>query len=502
MKTHERLKAFDLFGLVLFAFAACTLGTPVTSLAQEKARLEALAGQKNHDQFIVKYRDGAVELRDSAAANRSAAEVAGKLRGTLGQSFSLQRVRAAANGSQVLKSGKNLDRVEAALLMRLLASNPDVEYVEPDREAHALSVPNDTDFSLQWYMTEWVGGNDAAYAWDYSTGDPNILIAVLDSGITNHSDLNSKKVGGYDFVTDTSRSKDGNGRDPDPADPGTFSPAIMDDPCVGDFPCSNLSPSDWHGTVVAGIAAAATNNSSGIAGVGYNARFVPIRVLGRGGSGHLSDVADAIRWASGAAVAGVPANPYPAKIINLSLGWETFDACSPTLQSAIDTAYSNGATVIAAAGNSNSSSLIQPAKCNNVISVAATNRAGNRAYYSSYASWITISAPGGVGTAADGIYSTSNTGTQGPAAQTYKYGEGSSMSAPQVAGVVALIQKRALDLCGSQLAPDTIRSILINAAAHCAAPPPANQQIGAGIVSASGAFFEVAKICDVMIPPH
>lgn len=500
MKTHECPKVFTGFGLVLFT--ACTLSISATSLAREKARVEALAGQRNHDQFIVKYRDGAIEARDSAAASRSVAEVTSRLIGMFGQSFSIRHIRATADSSHVLKSNKNLDRVEAALLMRQLALNPDVEYVEPDREAHALAVPNDTNFSLQWYLTEWVGGNDAAYAWDVTTSDPSIMIAVLDSGVTNHTDLNSKKLGGYDFVTDTTRSKDGDGRDPDPSDPGTFSPAIMDDPCVGDSPCSNLSPSDWHGTVVAGIAAAATNNSSGIAGVGYNARFVPIRVLGRGGSGHLSDIADAIKWASGAVVVGVPANPYPAKIINLSLGWETFDACSPTLQSAIDTAYNNGATVIAAAGNTNSNSLIQPAKCNNVISVAATDRAGNRAYYSSHASWITLSAPGGVGTGADGIYSASNTGTQGPVAQTYKYGEGTSMSAPQVAGVVALVQKRALELCGYQFGPSTIRSVLINSAAPFATTPPANQQIGAGIVSATGALFEVGQICDYMIPPN
>lgn len=472
-------------GSVFFA-TATLLGTMLPAYAQEKARVQSLLGQEQHEQFIVKYRDGVVASRGQYSVDSSVKDVATRLRGTLGSTFTLQRARTTADPVQVLRSSKKLDRIEAALLIRQLALDPSVEYVEPDREAHALAIPNDASYALQWYLSEPAGGISAPLAWDRSTSGPNVIVAIIDSGIASHSDLNTKKIGGYDFITDTIVAKDGDGRDADPADPGTFKPTPPGYTCIGDFECNALSPSDWHGTLVAGIAAATTNNAAGISGVGYNARFVPIRVLGRGGSGSLSDIADAIKWAAGGAVTGVPVNPYPARIINLSLGWETFDACSPTLQSAIDFANTNGAVVIAAAGNSNTLSLYQPAKCANVISVAATVRSGNRATYSSYASWITLAAPGGE-YGADGIYSASNTGLQGPSTETYAYASGTSMSAPQVAGVVALMETEAARLCSRAWTPAEIKAKLISTARPF--PSTQSQPIGAGILDASAAVF-------------
>ena len=195
--------------------------------------------------------------------------------------------------------------------MRQIAADPNVEYVEVDKLNKPLLTPNDTRYSEQWGYSGTYGIK-ANQAWDVTNGS-GVVVAVLDTGITNHSDLNANILPGYDFISDTAVSNDGNGRDSDASDPGDW---VTANQCGGTHAAQNSS---WHGTHVAGTIAAVTNNAKGVAGVAYGAKIVPARVLGTCG-GYDSDIADAITWASGGTVSGVPANANPAEVINLSLG--------------------------------------------------------------------------------------------------------------------------------------------------------------------------------------
>ena len=256
---------------------------------------------------------------------------------------------------------------------------------------------------------------------------------MLDTGITNHSDLNANILPGYDFIIDTAVSADGDGRDSNPSDPGDAD---------GGY------PSSWHGTHVTGTVAAVTNNGVGVAGMAFSAKVVPVRVLGKGG-GYDSDIADAVIWASGGTVSGVPANANPAEAINLSLGGS--GACGSAMQSAINGAVGRGTTLVIAAGNSNANvSGFSPANCNNVVAVGSNTNTGARSSFSNYGALVDIAAPG------SSILSTLNTGTAGPVAETYASYSGTSMAAPHVAGIVALMQSRAT----TPLTPAQVESTL------------------------------------------
>ncbi len=314
---------------------------------------------------------------------------------------------------------------EAALVMEELARSAAVAAIEPDRLLTHTLTPNDDRYPDQWAYFRSRFGTNAAGAWHYSTGT-GIKVAVIDTGITPHSDLDANIVGGYDFISSSTTARDGDGRDPDPNDEGDWY-EIGD--CAADP--NGSENSSWHGSHVAGIVAAVTNNSfKGTAGMAYGAKVVPLRVLGRCG-GSLSDVVDAIVWASGGSVTDVPANVNAAQVINLSLGGQ--GSCSANMQSAINTAVNNGAVVVVAAGNSAANvSGFTPARCNNVVAVAATTTTGALAAYSNYGDKIDVAAPGG-------ILSTVNTGTTTQVAEGYKTLNGTSMAAPQVAGLAAMI---------------------------------------------------------------
>ena len=426
-----------------------------------------------YDRFIVKYRDGSTESTNATQLQRSltnAASTGVAKRG--GRALGLQKLRRlAASGADVVRADRKLDRVEAESLMRQLAADPNVDYVEVDQRMYAVLTPNDTRFSEQWGFGTTAAGINVRPAWDKSTGS-GVVVAVIDTGITNHADLNANILPGYDFISDTFVSRDGNGRDANPNDEGDWNPVAGE--CYSGSPVTNSS---WHGTHVAGTVAAVTNNASGVAGTAFGAKVVPVRVLGRCG-GYTSDIADAITWASGGTVSGVPANANPAEVINLSLGGG--GTCSSTYQTAINGAVGRGTTVVVAAGNSNTNvSSSVPANCPNVIAVAATTSAGSRASFSNYGTGIDISAPG------QSILSTLNTGTTTPGSASYASYNGTSMAAPHVAGVVALMQAAA----DSPLTPAEVESTLKSTARPL--PGTCSGGCGAGIANADGAVTAV-----------
>lgn len=394
------------------------------------------------ERLIVGYKSGAAEATSNKAADADAT-AKGK---EAGESLDFQR--RLGSGAALVDLGEDLSKADVADVIAEYQADPQVAYVAPDRLNTAMATPNDTEYSKQWDLSEATAGMNVPGAWDKVTGT-GVTVAVIDTGYVAHSDLAANIVGGYDFIADTAVSVDGNGRDSNPADPGDWNNATE---CGTGVPASDSS---WHGTHVAGTIAAATNNSKGIAGIAYGAKISPVRVLGKCG-GYDSDIIDAITWASGGTVSGVPANTNVAKVINMSLGGG--GACTTATQSAITAAVNRGTTVVVAAGNSNANAAnYSPASCNNVISVAATNRAGSRSSYSNFGSVVDIAAPGGETRTAEsgGILSTLNAGTKTPTSESYAYYQGTSMAAPHIAGLAALVKS-----ANSALTPAQIESAI------------------------------------------
>ncbi|MGW0562188.1 S8 family peptidase [Streptomyces sp. NPDC003016] len=429
------------------------------------------------EKVVVTYKSKAAEAGSNAAAKSDAA-AKGK---ETGESLSFER--RLAGGAALVDLGGETSKKDLTEVMDVFRADPSVASVEPDIRAYAMAAaPNDTDYAKQWDLFEATGGMNVPGAWDKTTGS-GVTVAVIDTGYAAHSDLAANVVSGYDFISSSTDARDGNGRDGDARDEGDWN--ATDGECGTG---SRASSSSWHGTHVAGTIGATTNNTKGVAGIAYGAKIQPVRVLGKCG-GSSSDIADAITWASGGTVPGTPANPTPAKVVNLSLGGAS-STCPSVYQTAINGAVSRGTTVVVAAGNSNANaSGFTPANCSGVINVASTSREGNRSYYSNYGTSIDVSAPGGetrratdtpgtVTTPENGILSTLNSGTTTQSTENYKPYQGTSMAAPHIAGLAALLKS-----AKSTLTPADIESAIKSNARPL--PGTCTGGCGAGIADAA-----------------
>jgi serine protease len=356
-------------------------------------------------------------------------------------------VRVTGSGSEVYRLPHSLG-AEADQILAALRAMPGVASVEPDLWMRPADLPNDPRAADLWGLLGPADGSpygvNALGVWPTTTG-AGVVVAVIDTGLLfNHPDLAGQSVPGYDLISNPATARDGDGRDPNAADPGDWSTS-------SDF--CGAGTSSWHGTHVAGTIAALAGNGVGVFGGAPGVKVQPVRVLGRCG-GTLSDVADGILWAAGASVPGLPLNPYAASVraLNLSLGGS--GACGSDLASAISFARSQGKVVAVAAGNSGADAGgFAPGNCPGAFTVAATDSSGKRAWFSDFGSAtspvVDIAAPG------VNILSTLNNGTKGPSSYTYAYYNGTSMATPHVSLSAALVAA-----ADPSLTTDQVESIL------------------------------------------
>jgi serine protease len=435
--------------------ALCAAAFAPATAAEPGPRLPARAASAPDDlstaRVIVKYRADSTMMRVLSARSTSAAGVQPLHAATLSQRLSLPLADGHVLGSRTqAMRGAGLS---SAQLAQRLAALPDVEWAVPDERRGIAAVPNDPYFgsghtgalppSGQWYLraptATLPSAINAAGAWDITTGSPALTVAVLDTGVRlDHPDLAGKLLPGYDFISDTRYSNDGDGRDADPSDAGDWTTSGY---CGTGEPATSSS---WHGTQVAGLIGAATDNGAGIAGSGWNVKVLPVRVLGRCG-GEDSDIIAAMRWAAGLS-ADPYVNPNPARVINMSLG--SNGSCLASYRDVIAELNAAGVTVVAAGGNSTGLAVAVPANCPGAIAVAGIRHLGSKVGYSNVGPQMAIAAPAGNCVNESGLclyplMTTTNSGSTAPAANTYSdasnYSVGTSFAAPLVAGTAALM---------------------------------------------------------------
>lgn len=401
------------------------------------------------------------------------------------QAVDLEPGRKISEGMRTVELSAPLSADAAQQVANQLTADPRVQWAEPDKRVmpvldtvpESATSPNDPKYTngSMWGLNGTYGIK-APTAWATTTGSSSVVVAVIDTGITTHSELPvGSQVPGYDFIADVLVANDGDGRDSDPSDPGDWITAGED--ASGYFADCGVSDSSWHGTHVAGTIGAATDNSVGIAGIAPGIKVEPIRALGKCG-GFTSDIVAAITWASGGSVSGVGANANPASVINMSLGGG--GACSASWQTAIDGAVGRGTTVVVAAGNSDvDAEFTSPASCGNVVTVGAIGSDGKRASFSNYGPNVDLAAPG------VGIWSALNSGTTIPAAETYASYGGTSMATPHVVGVAALAKSANSSLTPAQI--ETLLEATGNVTPFAGGTCDPSKACGSGIVNAGAA---------------
>jgi serine protease len=317
-----------------------------------------------------------------------------------------------------------------------LAARPDVAWAQPNYLRHAMLEPNDQYYGLQWHYPLI----SLPAAWDVTTGNATVIVAVIDTGQFAHPDMDPARfVPGFDFISDAANALDGDGIDGDPADPG--------DHAAG-------TASSFHGTHVAGTIGAFTNNGSGVAGVDWTARIMPVRVLGAQG-GPDFDIAQGIRFAAGLPNDSGTVPTQRADIINMSLGGP---GTSFVMQQAVADARAQGVIVVVAAGNENQDAGgFVPASFPEAVCVSAVDLQVQKAPYSNFGNAVDIAAPGGDTSVdrdgngfADGVLSTLADDSGGGLVPIFKFYQGTSMATPHVAGVAGLMQAASLAARGTR----------------------------------------------------
>jgi serine protease len=392
------------------------------------------------DRWVIQFKPGTV---DNEKSQGEAASRVSELARVYRQNLRLIRPFGDRGAVVFVENGEDLEQ-----LRQRLASDPLVESVAQDRriqlraQSPLIGLLNALDPSRQsrsWFHQDLAtqpASINTGEMWTNFHGTAPTVVAVLDTGVLpSHPMLQGHLLPGYDFVSDPLIAADGQStgstdRDADPSDPGD---GVTAADALADPGCSGISQSSWHGTFVSSLVGGNPIASEGIFSVNWNAAILPVRVLGKCG-GFSSDLADAIRWAAGLGVPGAPSNPFPAKVINLSLGAQ--GACVASIEgAAISAARQAGALVLVAAGN-DGSTVDSPANCPGAFGVAAIDQEGLKASYSNFGPSIQLSSPGGDG--AFPIWGASNTGTDGPVSDTYSTKVGTSFSAPLVAAAASL----------------------------------------------------------------
>lgn len=502
------------------------------------------------DGLIVRLRDAPVHETRQARRPQGNADVDGaRWQRVFSRSqLAPRRMQPTGRASQLLDFGHRLDAAEARRLADRLRENPEVLWVEPNLRERRLMTPNDFFFADnsngQWWLHP---GTDASAATNKLRGAPGFLtawnsgipgssgsaatvIAVLDTGLVSgaaaHPELAGRTLPGYDFVSNPTIANDGNSRDADPSDPGDWvSQADLSNPLFAGCETGNSS---WHGSIIAGQLAALTDNSEGVAAISWDGQVLPLRVAGKCGA-NVPDIVDAMRWAAGLPVPGVPLiNPNPARVINLSFGGT--QPCGSMYQEAIDELLALGVIVVAAAGNELGAPT-RPANCNGAVGVTALNRDGFKANYSNFGAPIAISTVGGDPKSLGawgpflgdtGILVLDNCGTTAPLPNSacatlaqprlpYANVFGTSFSAPIVAGAAGLM----LSVNPALSAAELVQGLKVSARPHvtstkiaaCSADNPGRclcttATCGAGILDVEQALLFARDPAAYVPPPR
>ena len=392
----------------------------------------------------------------------------------------LQSVVAAdqAGPQRRFASEEQRRKFETLMALKAVSADAGVRWAEPNWRLRSTLVPNDVRYPQQRWHYERI---QLPAAWDINQGSADVVVAVVDTGVrTGHPDLAPNLIAGMDFVRGANAG-DGDGIDDNPEDPGVSGPG------------GSLT---FHGTHVAGTVASRGNNFIGGTGVSWNTRIMPVRVLGTDGSGTLADILQGIRYAAGLPNDSETLPVIPADIINLSLG--SLRSCTAAESEVISAVRAAGVIVVASAGNDATNLPAAPASCPGVVSVAAISSAGSRAFYSNFGSWVRVAAPGGDGADRDGdglpdaILSSHASGQAGGnIVDTYDYLIGTSMAAPHVSGVFALMKA-----ITPSLGPELLDNLLAAGLLTQDIGPPGPDDLGVGLIDA----FRAVTV-DTLAPP-